>query len=164
MDRLKTACLALILIATTFWFNCQSASRGSVLDVEVGGLDGKTYNLMETKGDLILVNFWATWCTPCKQEIPELVKLQNEYKDRGLSIVGISLDFGDAKKVKEFVEKWEINYAVFVGSQKVIQRYGGLYGIPVSFLVTKQGIIQKTYIGSLTKEMVEKDLKILLKK
>ncbi|MCJ7508409.1 MAG: TlpA family protein disulfide reductase [candidate division Zixibacteria bacterium] len=164
MDRRKIVCLVLILIVSALWFNCQKASKGSVLDVQVKGLDDKDYNLTGTKGDLILVNFWATWCPPCKQEIPELIKLQEEYKDKGLGVVGISMDSDGTKKVKQFVEDYKINYTVFIGSQEVVQRYGGFYGIPVSFLVTKEGIIQKAYIGSLNKETVEKDLKTLLKK
>jgi hypothetical protein len=74
------------------------------------------------------------------------------------------VDTDGTKKVKQFVEDYKINYTVFIGNQEVVQRYGGFYGIPVSFLVTKEGIIQKAYIGSLNKETVEKDLKTLLKK
>ncbi|HEX9917489.1 MAG TPA: TlpA disulfide reductase family protein [candidate division Zixibacteria bacterium] len=164
MDRWKIVCSVLILIVSVPWYNCQKASKGSVLDVQVKGLDDKIYNLTTIKGDLILVNFWATWCPPCKREIPELIKLQEEYKNKGLGVVGISVDTEGTKKVRQFVEDYKINYTVFIGNQEVVQRYGGFYGIPVSFLVSKEGIIQKAYIGSLNKEIVEKDLKTLLKK
>lgn len=164
MERLKIVSLVLIFVVSLFWFSCGNQPKGSVLDIEVKGLDGRTHNLMEVNGDLILVNFWATWCRPCREEIPELIQLQNEYRDKGLSIVGISMDIGDTGKVKEFAQIWKINYPIFIGNQKAVQRYGGFPGIPVSFLVDKDGNIQKAYMGSVNKEMVEKDLKNLLKR
>ena len=164
MEKLKSVSLVALFAISLFLFNCQAKPKGSALDVEVKDFDGKIYNLMEVKGELILVNFWAMWCNPCKQEIPELIELQNEYKNKGLTVVGISLDVGDAKKVKEFAEKESINYLIYIGNNKTVQRYGGLSGIPASFLVDRQGIIKKRYFGSLDKETVEKDIDVLLSK
>jgi len=164
MGKLKSVSLIVLLAMSLLLLSCQAKPKGSVLDVEVKDFDGKTFNLMEVKGELILVNFWAVWCSPCKQEIPELIKLQSEYKNKGLTVVGISLDVGDAKKVKEFAEKEYMNYLVYIGDNRTVQRYGGLPGIPASFLVDRQGDIKKRYFGSLNKEIVEKDLNTLLPK
>ncbi len=163
MERPRVILLVLFVTLNAFLLDCRKGSSSSLLNIELEGLDGKTYDLTGVKGDLILVNFWATWCPPCREEIPELVKLRDGYEGKGLGIVGISMDRGDTRKIKEFALKWNIDYPVFRGGREVVQKYGGLSGLPVSFLIDRGGDIRKVYYGSLNKETVEKDLKLLLK-
>ena len=112
----------------------------------------------------MIIDFWATWCPPCRAEIPGFVKLYEQYKDKGLLIVGISLDQGgDAKqKVKDFIKNFNISYPIMMGNSEVVKKFGGIRAIPTTFIVNKKGEIVKKIIGYRDESFFENLIKELL--
>lgn len=125
-------------------------------------LDGKEVRSEDFTGKVVLVTFFATWCPPCRQEIPTLIRLQNDYGARGFSVIGLSVDEKGARVVVKLIEKEKINYPVLMAKGKTARDFGGVAGIPTSFLVNKQGIIVKRYPGYAPHALLEKDIKNLL--
>jgi len=125
--------------------------------------DGKIVELAKLKGKVVVVNFWATWCPPCRVEIPDFIKVYDAYKSKGLEIIGIALDEDGWLKVNPFIEKSKINYPVVVGTMEIVQHYGGIEGIPTTFIVDKKGNIVDRQTGMLTKAMLEQKIIFLLK-
>lgn len=133
-------------------------------DFSLLDLDGNTVTLSDFEGRVVILNFWATWCPPCKAEIPDLIELYNEYKNKGFEMIGISLDPDGAKAVGRFLEKYKINYTLLLGNMKVSSVYGGIDAIPTSFIINRDGYIYKKYVGYRSKDVFEKDIKTLLLK
>jgi cytochrome c biogenesis protein CcmG/thiol:disulfide interchange protein DsbE len=112
-------------------------------DFKLGDLDGKPLTLGAAHGKVVLLNFWATWCGPCREEIPDLIALQARYKDN-LKIIGISVDDDEADMVKKVVEQTGINYPVAMASPEVRMQYGGVTALPTSFVLDTEGrVVQK---------------------
>src|SRR5258708_7797554 len=107
-------------------------------DFKLTSLDGKPVTLADSHGKVILLNFWATWCGPCRAEIPDLVELQNKYKDR-LQILGLVVDDDDQDAIKEFTEKFRINYPVALATNEIRIQYRGLAALPTSVVLDAQG-------------------------
>ena len=126
-------------------------------------VEGKSVSFGDFMGKVVILDFWATWCGPCRQEIPGLIDLQKKYQTQGLAVVGISLDGGDAEVVKAFVTKMGMNYAVLLGDDKVQQAFGGVDAIPVTFVIDRRGHIEKKFIGLVEKKQLETVVKPLLK-
>jgi len=112
----------------------------------INDLDGKPISLDEFKGKIVLLNFWATWCGPCRAEIPDLIDLQNKYKDQ-LAIVALATDEDDAALVKKFSQKAGINYRVGMSSDELRVAYGGIPALPTSFVIDPQGRVVQKHIG-----------------
>jgi peroxiredoxin len=110
-------------------------------------LKGNTFRLEDLKGKVVLLNFFATWCGPCRQEVPELVKLYERFRDRGLEIVGISLDMEGAAVLDPFVKQYRIPYPIVLGTRQTVLDYGGVRGIPTSFLIDREGSIIEHFVG-----------------
>lgn len=125
-------------------------------------LDGKEVSLASFKGKVILLNFWATWCGPCKAEIPGFVELQEQFK-KDLVIVGYSVD-DTADKARAFAKEWKINYPILLGEgrEDVQDAFGPIYGIPASFLISKDGKVCRRHMGIAPKAVFEKEIKALL--
>ena len=124
-------------------------------------LDGEVVKSKDFAGKVLLVTFFATWCPPCRQEVPTLIKLQSDYESKGFSVIGLSVD--DKKKVVvKMIKKEKINYPILMAKGKTARDFGGIVGIPISFLVNKQGIIVKRYTGYIPKSLLEKDIKEIL--
>ena len=117
--------------------------------------------LAEYKGKVVIVNFWATWCGPCKTEIPDFVKLYADYKDKGLVIVGISID-DSPEQLQAFMREYKMNYPVVQMRPEVEDAWGPFYGYPTSFIVARDGSICTKHIGPATKEQFESEIKALL--
>lgn len=123
--------------------------------------NGMEQKLSDFKGKVIILDFWATWCPPCREEIPHFIDIYDRYKDRGLEVIGIALD-EDKEKVKSFVKDKGINYPVLLGNGQVTDLYGGIDGIPTTFVLDRDGNIRKKYIGYREREVFESDVQELL--
>lgn len=119
----------------------------------------KEINIKDYRGKVVLVTFWATWCGPCVQEIPSLISLQEAYGKQGFSVLGISMDQGGARIVEKMMKKTSINYPVVMGTSKVSRAFGGIYGIPASFLIDQSGDVVKRYTGWVSHDVLEADIK-----
>jgi thiol-disulfide isomerase/thioredoxin len=125
-------------------------------------MNGVEVKLEAFKGKVVVVNFWATWCGPCKAEIPDLVALQTQYKD-DLVVLGISVD-DKAEDMKPYAAEYKINYPLLVGNgrQDVQDAFGPLYGVPVSVIVGRDGKIAKKHSGIASREQFEAEIQSLL--
>jgi thiol-disulfide isomerase/thioredoxin len=141
---------------------CEANAKPANLDFTIKDLDGKDVKLSSFKGKVILLNFWATWCGPCKAEIPGFVELQEKYK-KDLVVIGYDVD-DTAEKARAFVTEYKMNYPVLLGEgrEDVQDAYGPIWGIPASFLISKDGKVCKRHMGIAPKETFEKEIKALL--
>lgn len=130
-------------------------------DFSLTDLNGQPLDLSSYRGKVVLLDFWATWCTPCRGEIPHFVEFQNNYHDQGLQVIGISMD-DDLKPVGPFYQEYKMNYPVALGNDKIAQAYGGILGLPVTFLIGRDGHIQEKYVGAVDISTIEQGIKSLL--
>jgi peroxiredoxin len=126
-------------------------------------VDGKSVNSEQLKGKVVVLDFWATWCPPCRSEIPGYVELQKKYGDAGLAIVGVSLDRGDTGVVKKFIEEQKINYLIVMGHDKIVDAFGGVDAIPTTFIIDREGTVRFRKVGAMEHEEFEAILKPFLK-
>lgn len=131
-------------------------------DFKLLDLAGKSTSLADYKGKVVILDFWATWCGPCRMEIPHFIELQKIYGEKGLEVVGVSLDQGGKKDVEPFAKAKSINYDMLLGNNEVAMAYGGVKGIPTTFVLTQDGKIYKKYVGVRPRETFESDVKALL--
>lgn len=139
------------------------AERQANLDFTLKDMNGADVRLEAFRGKAILLNFWATWCGPCKLEIPIFNELYAQYKDKGLVVVGVSVD-DDAPTLKEFVKQTPMNYPVLLAAaqEEVLGAAGEVYGYPTSFFIDRSGSVCGSHIGLGTKESFETAIKPLL--
>ena len=135
---------------------------GNAYDFTLPRLGGGNFTLSSLKGKVIILDFWAVRCPPCRMEIPNFVELYKKYKGKGLEIIGICLD--SEAMVKPFAKEVGINYTLVLGNREVAQKYGGIRYIPTTFIIDKQGNITKKHIGYTSKETFEEEIKKLLYK
>ena len=142
---------------------CMADAKPAKLDFMIKDLEGKDVALSSFKGKVIVLNFWATWCGPCKAEIPAFVELQNTYGKDGLVVVGYSVD-DDAPKARAFMNEYKINYPVLLGlgREDVQEAFGPIWGIPASFIISRDGKVCKKHLGIAPKAVFEKEIKALL--
>ena len=138
-----------------------AASGNSAPDFTVTDINGKKLSLSDYRGKVVLLDFWATWCTPCRAEIPHFVDMQEKLGPQGFQVIGISMD-DEAKPVKEFYQQYRINYPLGVGDDKLAQSFGGVLGLPVNFLIDREGRIVKKYLGATDVSVFDKDVADLL--
>lgn len=139
-------------------------SRKPAPDIQGTAIDGSAWRLGDRKGKVVIVDFWATWCGPCRRTIPHLIDLQKEYGGRGLEVLGISLDRGGPALVSPFMQQAGINYPVIVdGAGKWANQFGGVEGIPTFFLIDRDGRTAGQMIGALPKETIAQAVESLLK-
>ena len=124
--------------------------------------DGRLVKSSDFEGKVLLVTFFATWCPPCRQEIPTLIKLQREYEPRGFSVIGLSLDEKGPGVVAKLVRREKINYPVLMANSKTSRRFGGIAGIPTSFLVDRKGRVVHRYPGYVPHSQLAKDIRSIL--
>jgi peroxiredoxin len=140
------------------------AQQGSVMapDFTLPTTDGKSLKLSSLKGKVVILDFWATWCPPCREGIPDLIQLKKKYGKKGFEIIGISVDSQTKEEVIPFAKENGINYPIVYFNQAVIQQYGGIESIPTSFVLDKQGKIIASYQGLKPIEVYEEHIKKLL--
>jgi thiol-disulfide isomerase/thioredoxin len=140
----------------------KAAGKPAPLHFTLKDMNGADVQLAKFKGKVILVNFWATWCGPCKAEIPSLVELQAQYGD-DLVILGVSVD-DPVEKMRPYAAQYKINYPLLVGNGRddVQEAFGPLFGVPVSVIIGRDGKIAKKHSGIATKSQIEREIKALL--
>ncbi len=155
------------LFALVFIVGCAEKSSaakksGDVIDFTFQTLDGNTYKLSDFRGKIVIVNFWATWCPPCRKEMPYFVKLQEKYKD---DVQFIGLDVNEsADKVKAFVEALGVNYIIGFSTPEIESRFGGITGLPTTFIIDREGRVVERIIGSRPETWFQRRLKALVGK
>lgn len=142
---------------------CMANPKPANFDFTVKDVDGNMVPLSSYKGNVVLLNFWATWCGPCKAEIPGFVRLQEKYRDRGLVIVGYSVD-DTAEKAKAYAAEYKMNYPILLGEgrEDVQDAYGPIWGIPASFLISKDGRVCRKHLGIAPEAVFEREVVALL--
>jgi peroxiredoxin len=151
------AAVALLALASQTSLFADAAPAWSLKDTK-----GKTISLSDFKGKVVIVDFWATWCPPCRAEIPNFIALQDKYGKQGLVIVGISVDQGGAPVVANFAEKNKVNYTLVLADDKVADQYGATEGIPTTFVIDRKGNIVAKHLGETDSDTFEKEIKSAL--
>jgi len=140
-----------------------SKERKPAAEFVLKDADGKAVRLADYQGKVLLLNFWATWCGPCKIEIPWLKEFERTYKDRGFAVLGISMDEEGWEVVKPFVRGLEVNYRIVIGDDMTAQLYGGVDALPTTFLIDREGRVAKAHVGLVSKGDLEKGIQELLR-
>ncbi len=137
--------------------------RNPAPDFALKDADGKTVKLSDYKGKVVLLNFWATWCGPCKIEIPWFIDFQKTYKDQGFTVIGVSVDDEGWEIVKPYLADKQVNYPVVVSDETVNTMYGGIEALPTTFVIDKDGKIANTHVGLVSKKEYQSDIEQLLR-
>ena len=135
--------------------------HGPAPDFNLPLIDGGQLRLSSYRGKVVLLDFWATWCVPCREETPHFVDLQRKYSGEGLQIIGVSMD-DTTDPVRAFYQKFHINYPVVMGTADVGSAYGGVLGLPIAFLIDREGRIYAKHIGATDAAVFDKDITVLL--
>lgn len=140
-----------------------SCGKPANLDFTLTDMDGGKVRLADYKGQVILLNFWATWCAPCKVEIPDFVRVYDEYRDQGVVILGVlNLDDPSHDQLRAFATEYKINYPVFRANDDFAEANGPIWGLPTTLVIDRQGSVCSRHMGLVTKETVEREIKRLL--
>jgi peroxiredoxin len=147
------AVLVLILLVSVS-AACSQNNHPAAPDFTLKDLNGNEISLSDYEGKVLFINFWATWCPPCRAEIPDFIEVYDEYKDQGLEILGVSVDDISPDKVLRFVKANEINYPIVMYTMNLINDYKPGRGIPATIIIDKMGRLRHRQIGMMSKEMV----------
>jgi thiol-disulfide isomerase/thioredoxin len=168
-SRLRSACvitllpLGLICLETAPAFAQEASSaKTPAAGWQLNDLNGKMVKSSDFRGKVVILDFWATWCVPCRVEIPHFVELQKQYGDKGLTVIGVSLDERGVEVVKKFAKRFSVNYPIVIGNEKVAEEYGGIDAIPTTFVIDRQGRIVSRHIGYDDKAAFEKEIQLVL--
>jgi cytochrome c biogenesis protein CcmG/thiol:disulfide interchange protein DsbE len=149
------------------WLRSSQIGRSGIVrtqpfapELSLTDLSGQRLELSSYRGKVVILDFWATWCSPCRTEIPFLVALQNKYRSQGLQVIGVSLD-DDPEPVRAFYQQFKINYPVAMGDANLAERYGGILGLPVNFVLSRDGRIYAKHPGEVDLPLVEREIQSL---
>lgn len=168
MDFLKNPWVkygSLLIVAALFVWQVVGRSINAdsgAPDFTLKNQHGEKISLSDYRGKVVILNFWATWCPPCKAEVPGFVKMYNEHKDDGLVILGVSLDRDGWQSVAPFIRNHQVSYPVVIGNRDVVDAYGNIQSIPTTFVLDKQGKIQRKYVGLRDEKVFENDFRTLI--
>lgn len=154
---IASSAVIIFFVAGLFTIGTSSVEAQTAPDFTLTDVNGDQVSLSDFSGKVIVLNFWATWCGPCRMEIPDFVDLQNKYED-DLVIIGVSLDKDGPRAVEPFVKEYKINYPIIYGSGQVVQDYGGIRGIPTTFIIDRDFNIQRKYVGYRDRSIFENDI------
>jgi thiol-disulfide isomerase/thioredoxin len=181
--------MLVVMIVTTNFSGCDSRGLSKVSSADSGksaansgphpdapdvtfkNLQGQDVSLSGLKGKVVIVNFWATWCEPCRVEIPWMIGFQQKYADKGLTILGVAMDDEGKSVVAPYVQTTQfdvdghsmtMNYAIVLGNDDIAAKFGGLLGFPTTIVISRDGKVQKRFIGLADEADLEKQIKALL--
>ena len=141
----------------------EAVMEGEMMPVfQLKDVDENEFDSSQLKGKVVILDFWATWCPPCRMEIPHFQALHEKYEDKGLAVVGVSLDSEGAYVVKPFMENNKVTYTMLLAGQQIANKFGGIRAIPTTFVVDRSGKIVKKYVGYREQSVFENDIKELL--
>ncbi len=176
--RTVAAALALGTAGVMGWTACSSdavhaGSSGEVKSLQARDLapdfalkdaDGRTVHLSEYKGKVVVLDFWATWCGPCKVEVPWFAEFERKNKDRGFAVLGVDMDEDGWEAVKPFLKELNVNYRIVMGDDKTAEQYGGIEALPTTYLIDRNGRIASEHVGLTSKKEFEDAIEQLLQK
>ena len=156
--------LALVILAAFYLLRPGkniSSNPSLAPEFSLADLNGQQLYLSSSKGKVVLLDFWATWCVPCRAEIPEFIALKNKYGTQGFEIIGISMD-DEPGPVRAFYKELKMNYPVVMGDAKTGESYGGILGLPVCFVIDRNGRILRKHVGPVDARVLEDEIQPLL--
>jgi peroxiredoxin len=169
-SRLAAAAVLSVLLAACASSSQQAApvtlepvqQRQTAPEFALKDVNGATVRLSDYRGKVVLLNFWATWCGPCKFEIPWFIEFEQANKDRGFAVVGISMDEGGWEAVKPFLAEMNVNYRILLGNDIIAQLYGGIDSLPTTFLIDRNGKVASARRGLIGKSVYQNEIQELL--
>jgi len=148
--------LGILAVVLTFNFLIARVNDQAAPEFTLIALDGTEVTLRDFEGKVLFLNFWATWCSPCRQEIPGFLEIYDKYKDEGMEILGVSLDRQGSDVVKPFAEKMKITYLLAMANNEIMQAYQPGQYIPATIIIDREGNIHNKHVGYMDKTQVEK--------
>jgi cytochrome c biogenesis protein CcmG/thiol:disulfide interchange protein DsbE len=145
--------------------DAEAAAKGDLKaapDFSLEDAGGNKVTLSDLKGQVVLLNFWATWCGPCKIEMPWFIDFQRKYKDQGFTVVAVSLDEEGWDVVRPYAEEMQLNFPVVVGSEELATKFGEMPALPTTFIINKQGEIVDSHMGLVDRSVYEEQIESLL--
>lgn len=162
--KLRSMKILILIIGIFLLGACSSSGAMEIgkkaIEFTLNDINGNRVNLADYSGKVVILDFFADWCPPCRQEIPDFIALEKEYGDKGFSMIGVALV--DKNAAQSFSDKMGINYPVLIDDGNVSTAYGPIRSIPTTFVIDKEGKVAKVYIGYRPKDVFEKDIKELL--
>ena len=152
----------LVIVGCTNEEDSNKPSGSAAPRFSLKNVQGNTVRLTDFKGKVVLLNFFATWCAPCRQEVPDFVRLYNKHKDKGFEIVGIGLDMEGATVLGPFAKQFGILYPILLGTREVVMDYGEIKGVPTSFFIDRKGCVAEQFIGVRPAHVLERTIVELL--
>ena len=174
LKALVVAMVAIILVAglyvvNRYWISpavkiqARGGDHPAAPDFSLTDISGKPLKLADYRGKVVMLDFWATWCGPCRIEIPGFVELQKRYGDQGFAVIGISMDdSSDAAAVADFYKQFQMNYPVAIGNERLGELYGGVLGLPTTLVIGRDGRIYAKHVGAAGVDVFESEIKQLL--
>lgn len=164
-NRLIIFILFVLVVAGAYLAHRKGTRSGTVSskqprpapDFTLPELSGKPLKLSDYHGRVVLLDFWATWCEPCRAEIPHFVELQDNYGSQGLQIIGVSMD-DSPDPVPAFYKQFKMNYPVIMGNAQIGEEYGGVLGLPIAFIIDRQGLIRAKHMGATDAAVFEREI------
>ena len=134
-----------------------SADHPLAPEFSLPDMSGQQLKLSNYRGKVVLLDFWATWCEPCREEIPHFIRLQNELGDRGFQVIGVSMD-DSPEPVRDFYRQFKMNYPVVMGNANIGELYGGILGLPIAFVIGRDGRIYSKHIGAADTSLLDREI------